>query len=295
MMKNQSGFSFVEALIAIALVLAITAAAFAVMDPARGAFVVLPEASDMQQRLRVSADTLYEDLVMAGAGVYTGADSGSLMQFFAPISPYRTDLNHADAPGTVKPDTISLIYVPSTVAQTTLASTGPDTDVAGVDIDAQPGCPAFDDSCGFRSGMTVVIIDASGLHDTFTVSSVLGSTLNLQSTRQSLSYTSYPSHTTTIVQIINVVYSLKMDPPAGAFQLVRSIGGAGSDQPVVDNVVGLTFEYFGDPQPPRLTGRALTDPVGPWRRMGLGRRLSAHRILPGPIRSEKTACLSWIH
>jgi hypothetical protein len=266
--KNQAGFSFIEALIAIALVLAVTAAAFAVMDPARGAFVVLPEASDMQQRLRVSADALYGDLVMAGSGMYSGPASGPIMRFFAPIVPYRTDLNHADASGTFKADSISLMYVPSTAAQTTLATVGPGVSVASVDVDVQPGCPELDESCGFRAGMAVVIVDASGLHDTFTVSSVSGSTLNLQSTSQALSYTSYPSHASTIAQIVNVVYSLKMDPVAGAFQLVKSIGGAGSDQPVVDHVVGLTFEYFGDPQPPRLTGRALNDPVGPWTTYG---------------------------
>ena len=267
-MKDQSGFSFVEALVAIVLVLAVIAAAFAVMDPARGAFAVLPEASDMQQRLRVSADALYKDLVMAGGGSYSGPAFGSLVYSFAPIVPYRTDLNRADAPGTVKADTISLMYVPSTASQTTLATVGPDAAVASVDVDVQPGCPAFDEACGFESGMSVVIVDASGLHDTFTVSSVLGNTLNLQSTSQALSYTSYPPHTTAIAQIASVVYSLKMDPAAGAFQLVRSIGGAGSDQPVVDNIVGLTFDYFGDPQPPRLTGRSLTDPVGPWTTYG---------------------------
>jgi hypothetical protein len=267
-MRSQAGFSFVEALVAIALVLAVTAATFAVMDPAHGAFALLPEASDMQQRLRVSADTLYEDLVMAGGGMYLGPTSGSLVHFFAPIVPYRTDLNHADAPGTAKADTISLMYVPSTVAQTTLATMGPDASVAGVGIDVQPGCPASSESCGFESGMTVVILDASGLHDTFTVSGVSRSLLNLQSTSQNLSYANYPPHTTTIAQIVSVVYSLKLDPAAGAFQLVRSVGGGGSDQPVADHIVGLSFDYFGDPHPPRLTGRPLTDPVGPWTTYG---------------------------
>jgi type II secretory pathway pseudopilin PulG len=267
-MKGQAGFSLVEALVAIALVLIVTAVAFALMDPARGAFVTQPEASDMQQRLRVASDTLYEDIVMAGGGVYTGPTSGSLAYFFAPIVPYRTDLNHADPPGTVKSDTISLLYVPSTVAQTTLSTMGPDASVASVGVDAQPGCPVSDQSCGFQAGMAAVIFDASGLHDTFTVSSVSGSTLNLQSTSQALSYTGYPPHSTTIARVVSVVYSLKMDVAAGAFQLVRSLGGAGADQPVVDHIVGLTFDYFGDPQPPRLTGRPLSDPVGPWTTYG---------------------------
>ena len=251
-MKGQAGFSFVEALVAIALVLAVTAAAFAVMD------LLVARLRCFPKRPTCSSDCAYQPTRCTrtwswpGAGCYLGPVSGSLVHFFAPIVPYRTDLKHADAPGTVKADTISLMYVPSTVAQTSACHHGPDTSVAGVGVDVQPGCPASDASCGFQSGMTVVILDASGLHDTFTVSSVSGSMLNLQSTSQELSYTNYPPHTTAIAQIVSVVYSLKLDPAAGAFQLVRSVGGAGSDQPVADNIVGLSFDYFGDPQPPRL-------------------------------------------
>jgi hypothetical protein len=35
----------------------------------------------------------------------------------------------------------------------------------------------------------------------------------------------------------------------------------------VDNVVGLTFEYFGEPQPPVLR-KPITDPTGPWTTYG---------------------------
>jgi hypothetical protein len=38
--------------------------------------------------------------------------------------------------------------------------------------------------------------------------------------------------------------------------------------PIVDHVVGLIFEYWGEPQPPRLTGALLTNPVGPWTTYG---------------------------
>jgi hypothetical protein len=37
---------------------------------------------------------------------------------------------------------------------------------------------------------------------------------------------------------------------------------------VVDHVVGLHFEYYGDPQPPQLTGTSLDDPAGPWTTYG---------------------------
>jgi hypothetical protein len=80
-------------------------------------------------------------------------------------------------------------------------------------------------------------------------------------------YASYPPQSF-ITEVVAAVYSLKADAASGAFQLVRSNGGAGSDVPVVDHVVRLTFDYYGDPQPPRLTGTPLADPVGPWTTYG---------------------------
>ncbi len=41
----------------------------------------------------------------------------------------------------------------------------------------------------------------------------------------------------------------------------------GVDVPVVDNVVALAFEYFGDPQPPTMR-KPLSDPIGPWTTYG---------------------------
>ena len=43
--------------------------------------------------------------------------------------------------------------------------------------------------------------------------------------------------------------------------------GVGSDVAVVDHVVGLTFEYLGEPLPPVLL-KPVTDPSGPWTTYG---------------------------
>jgi hypothetical protein len=48
-----------------------------------------------------------------------------------------------------------------------------------------------------------------------------------------------------------VTYSLKADPQSAAYQLVRA-EGSGPELPLVDHVVKLEFQYFGDPEPPRL-------------------------------------------
>jgi hypothetical protein len=40
-----------------------------------------------------------------------------------------------------------------------------------------------------------------------------------------------------------------------------------ADVPVVDHVVGLAFDYYGDPNPPALK-KPVTDPTGPWTTYG---------------------------
>jgi hypothetical protein len=45
--------------------------------------------------------------------------------------------------------------------------------------------------------------------------------------------------------------------------------GYQTDLPIVDNVVSLAFEYFGEPAPPTLLpNKALSDPRGPWTTYG---------------------------
>jgi hypothetical protein len=65
----------------------------------------------------------------------------------------------------------------------------------------------------------------------------------------------------------SMTYWLRADDSAGVFQLMSSSGASTIDVPVVDNVVGLRFDYFGDPSPPTMVA-ALTDAVGPWTTYG---------------------------
>src|SRR5206468_2163720 len=66
-MRNESGFSLLEVLVSTAVMLVVTGAIFSALNPAHGAYSQEPEVADMQQRLRVGTDTLYKDIVMAGA------------------------------------------------------------------------------------------------------------------------------------------------------------------------------------------------------------------------------------
>lgn len=250
-MRREAGFSLLEMLVAMAIMMTVTGAVFALMDPSQGAFRTQPEVADLQQRLRVGEDTLFKDLVMAGGGAYEGQMSGSLVYRFAPVLPFRQGSSNDDPPGTFATDRLTLMYVPSTMAQTTLAKHGPDLRSAEIQVEPEPQCPPGNPPnslCGFSIGMVVMMYDDSGHYDTFTITNVQDPALHIQHNSDTLSYTGYQDGKTKIVQVASFNYFLNTT----THQLMLYDGSLNPDIPVVDNVVGLTFEYYGDPQPPSM-------------------------------------------
>jgi hypothetical protein len=269
-MRNESGFSLLEVMVSTAIMLAVTAGIFSVLNPSNGAYSQEPEVADMQQRLRVGTDTLYKDLVMAGAGAYNGSLTGSLASFFAPVLPYRNGSTNDDPPGTFRSDAITLMYVPSTTSQTTLDCpvtmphcVGPNQGSSEVKVKGESGCPVNDPLCGFSTGMQALIYDKTGNYDSFTVTNVQTPAMHLQHRSDNWTYTDY-DNTSKIVQLSSHTYYLKADAATQTYQLMHYDGGIGPDVPVVDNVVGLNFDYYGDPQPPQMLDPVkLTTTYGP--------------------------------
>jgi hypothetical protein len=259
------GFSLVEMLIATSLMLGVMAGVFQAMHPAYGSFRAEPEAADVQQRLRVGADTLARDLLAAGGGTYQGVNAGPLVDFFAPLLPMRQGRRSPDPPGTYRDDAVTFVRVDPGAAQTTIAQALAASSTS-VQINLDPGCPPADSICGFKIGMDVIVFDDTGAYDTFTIVSVSGTAVNVQHNMRDSSkiYAASLSH---IVAATSRTYFLKTDPATGASQLMRYEGAGGADVPVVDHVVGLSFEYFGDPEPPRML-RPITDLSGPWTTYG---------------------------
>jgi hypothetical protein len=261
-------------LIATAIMVGVTAATFSLMDPAQGAFSAQPEVSDMQQRLRVAMETLQKDLLMAGAGTYSGTKLGTLGNYIATILPDREGNVTPDPVGTYKctttfcdaldaSDTITLMYVPPTSAQTTIRDPMP-ANSAELKVNAQPGCPEDDELCGFKVGMQVLIFDDTGANDAFAITNVQTSALHLQHRGVQLSK-AYAANSY-ITQVAAATYWLKTDTVAETYQLMRYDGYL-TDVPIAENVVGLAFEYFGDPAPPVLL-KSVTDAKGPWTNYG---------------------------
>jgi hypothetical protein len=61
-----------------------------------------------------------------------------------------------------------------------------------------------------------------------------------------------------IVEASSHTYYLKSDVPNDTYQLMHYDGTSNSAVPVVDNLVGLEFDYYGDAQPP-IVRRSLAD------------------------------------
>jgi len=251
MLRQEDGFTMIELLVSTAIMMTVTAGVFTVMNPSGGIFQAQPEMADVQQRLRVGVDTMKHDLVMAGAGAYSGSQSGTLNGFFASIHPSRIGFLAAfdDPPETFRSDAITLFYVPSTSAQTTLSASMPATS-AELKVENPPNCPPKD-LCGFEEGMQLLLFDDGGSFDPLTVTQVQDNAGHLQRNKQGPLSKSYGAGAK-VVQVQQHVYYLDTTTD----QLMH-YDGYQTTVPVVDNVVALDFEYYGDPYPPLL----LLDPV----------------------------------
>lgn len=261
--RPEAGFTITELLISTAIMLTVTGAIFSLMTPAQGTGQVQPEVADMQQRMRIANETLFKELVMAGAGPYQGATTGSLVSFFPPILPRRTGRVGADATrgaASVRPDAITLSYIPNSYSQTTISNQMPNVS-AELKVRDQANCPRGRQLCGFEAGMAVIVFDTTGNFDTFTITQVQDEAGHLQHRQQELNHPYSPG--AQVTQIVSNTYYLDR----AANKLMR-YNGASEDIAMVDDVVDLRFDYYGDPNPPLLpkpppgTANCLYDGAG---------------------------------
>ena len=268
--RRDAGFTLVEMLIAMAVMLVILGGVFQAFNPAQGSYQTQPEVADMQQRLRVGTDRLYNGIIVAGAGIYSGAAVGTLGQFFAPVLPYLVGPLHNDPASGVffRDDAITIFHVPTTASQCTIRDKMPQPS-SEVKVNAEPGCPANDPLCGFEEGMRVIIFDETGSFDFFTITQVQSSTRFTCSTaRRSTRRTSRRRTTSarSSRRSNTDAYYWRQDPATDTFQLMH-YDLFQNDVPLIDDVVGLRFEYIGEAAPPVLRA-PVTDPIGPWTSYG---------------------------
>ncbi len=237
---RQAGFTLVECLVVCAITCVLAAAALNVVALQSTIARAQPEQLDAQQRARSAATALARHLSMAGAGIDAGPRNGPLLHYLPPIVPRRAGLLLADAPAVVRADTVTLALISSSFSQSTLASP---VSAAAPTLLATPyaTCPPPASLCGLSSGATVVAYSASGLHSWYrlTTSTAPAALAPLQAS------TAGQAAGDVVAEAERHTYYFD----AGARQL-RHYDGAFTDVPVVDDVVALQFEYFGEPASP---------------------------------------------
>jgi pilin/secretion family protein with methylation motif len=245
-LQTERGYTLVELLVSAAIMVTVTGAIFSLMNPAQGSAQTQPEVADQQQRLRIAHETLFRELVMAGAGPYQGAITGSLINFFPPILPRRMGRMNADptqGAESVRSDVITLTYVPNTYSQTSIALSMPPNS-SELKVNPQANCPKGDALCGFEVGQDILIFDSSGNFDTFSITEVQDDAAHLQHRGQDLNHAYETGAAITMVS----QYTYYLDRTTN--QLMR-YNGLTTEIALADNIVDLRFDYFGDPTPPR--------------------------------------------
>lgn len=269
-MRRQAGFTILELVVAMAIMMVVTGTIFDLLNPAEGSFQAQPEVSDMQQRMRVGTESLGHDLMMAGAGTYIGAGAGALYNYFAPVMPYAPD----DPPGTFKDDVITLLYIPPLPAQTGVIRVLGNANSQEVQVDKQAYCgdSKHDSLCGFEDGMRVIFYDVDGSWDMTTITQVQDEPVKLQfHTGPGVKMSSpYDSGYAVVSEISAHTYYLQANDQTQTYQLMH-YDGYQNRLPVVDNVTALKFQYFADVQPPMLfPGKSLnpSNSKPPWTTYG---------------------------
>jgi prepilin-type N-terminal cleavage/methylation domain-containing protein len=249
----KTGFSLVEMTIAMAIVLVVMGAVFRLLDPAHGAFHAQPGIIDTQQRLRVAADSISRDLILAGAGG---------RKYFASVLPFRRGPLSPDSPAEFFDDRITILYVPTGAPRTTLSVS---TDAgSAMYVNPQTECGRADPLCGFAVNALVAVFDETGMYDTFRISDVLHAPPALIRAGGLLS--KHYAVGATVVEMVSATYWLRRNVGAGTSDLMK-YDGQRTDLPVADHVERLTFEYYGDRSPPVLR-RPPDDDSGPWTSYG---------------------------
>jgi hypothetical protein len=231
----SAGYSLVELLVATTITIVVTGAMLTLFAPAHGIHAAQPEIADLHQRVRVAVESLRRDITMAGAGLDA-------------VVP-------AIVPG--GGNSITVMYVPHTSAQAAVRDSTASGAELHVDTAFNCGPVAATALCGFDEGLRVVAFDAFGTWDALTVTRVDPASLLL---RHGGTVHVYRDRAR-VARLERQTYYLGQDRTTNVRQL-RQNDGFGNDLPLVDNVVALRFEYFGEGAPPRLLeGVDLFDPA----------------------------------
>lgn len=220
-MTGPRGFTVLELLIALTVTMLLAGALAGAAPSARQVFDRVPAELDQQQRGRNAIDALAQMLRSAESI----GDAGD-------------------------PETLTVAAAVANGGRGVLA-----TDQSGtlLSLAAAP-CPSGG-VCGFTTGATVLISDAAGRYDVFTVAA---SNVGQRSITANRALAPYPAGSA-IVEVDQYTFRLASQPD-GSYSLIRETA-AGAIQPMVDFVRDLSFTINGSEIDVSLSVQATTPPL----------------------------------
>lgn len=246
-MSRASGFSLAEVLVATAIVLILSAALLLIVLPSHATSRVQPALMDQQQRLRAAVEAIGGDLRAAGSGPVTPLTGLPLGGVVPAVFPYRVGLWHPDPPGSFLTDSITIVGAAAAAPAPTIRNEF-SGEAGTLPLNVVPGCPVGRPACGLAEGETVLLVDSSGQWDIFGVAGVVNDTVTVQP-RGLASGRRYAAGSRLVPVAVSAYY---LRPPEGLDgPVLARYDGNQSDLPLVDHLVSVRFEYYGDPRPPR--------------------------------------------
>jgi type II secretory pathway pseudopilin PulG len=240
----SAGFSFVELLIALAILLSALGAFAQIAAAGQRLARSQSEATDLHQRVRVAVERIRKDLAQAGAGVLRGPASslpGGLASYLAPIIPARIGSRVPDAALSMAADRVSILYAADGAWPSPMTVAMADANQPIFVDPSIPGCPGLG-ICGFEEGTRALLVDTRGVgagHEIFTVTGIGGGLFH--DAPNPAFDRAYAAGNTAVIPIVQRTYYF--DRPNRRLMLYDGHLG---DMPLVDNVVDLRFAYFAD-------------------------------------------------
>jgi len=238
--SSESGFTFVELLVASAMVVAMAGAMIELARGAQASSTAVNEFADTQQKMRIAAEAIQHDLSMAGAGSVLASGGGPLAQFAPAVRPAAGLAGDSDV--TYAADRATILYMPATRAEADVVSATP----VAMSIGGTPSCTRST-TCGFQDGMRAIVFDRTAPgrgYDVFTVADASTRSLTREADEGGFS-TAYTS-TAHVAEVVAHSYYLDRSD-ASNVRLMR--GDGRSAFALVDGVRNLRFTYYADPDP----------------------------------------------
>ena len=233
------GFTLVEVLVGSAISLAAIAVGCLLAAEAQVAWRSASARADLQQRARVGADVITRLLKEAGAGPMSGPARASLIRGIPPVLPRRVGRRGAHAFNEFRADAFTVIRAIAESEHGALLTPVPSGTAM---LELSPDlCEST--ACGFADGVKLMLLDASGRFDIFTVTAVDGTAVSVR--HHGVDPSGSYAAGTPVVAVEPA--SITLDASA---RTLRLYDGDATDLPILDDVVRLQVAYFGEGEPP---------------------------------------------